>query len=93
LGQASPSRDRLIYVLTQLIGHHVDVHVKNGSVISGIFHATNSDKDFGMIHSFVSLILHNSLRIAFRILLGNQNFLNCSDISSPILSIKLLLQE
>jgi hypothetical protein len=52
-GQTSPSRDRLIYVLTQLIGHHVDVHVKSGSVISGIFHATNSDKDFGTLLSFV----------------------------------------
>lgn len=47
LGHGSPSRDRLIYVLTQLIGHHVDVHVKNGSIISGILHATNSDKDLG----------------------------------------------
>ncbi|KAI4965490.1 hypothetical protein ZWY2020_051923, partial [Hordeum vulgare] len=49
LGHASPSRDRLVYVMTQIIGHHVDVHVKNGSVISGIFHATNTDKDFGIV--------------------------------------------
>ncbi|KAM3317671.1 hypothetical protein ACQJBY_035401 [Aegilops geniculata] len=49
LGHANPSRDRLVYVMTQIIGHHVDVHVKNGSVISGIFHATNTDKDFGII--------------------------------------------
>ncbi|KAG8081469.1 hypothetical protein GUJ93_ZPchr0007g3618 [Zizania palustris] len=46
LEHGSPSRDRLIYVMTQLIGHHVDVHVKNGSIIAGIFHATNSDEDF-----------------------------------------------
>lgn len=49
LGHANPSRDRLVYVMTQIIGHHVDVHVKNGSVISGIFHATNTDKDFGIV--------------------------------------------
>uniref|UniRef100_A0ACD5TAZ8 Uncharacterized protein n=1 Tax=Avena sativa TaxID=4498 RepID=A0ACD5TAZ8_AVESA len=49
LGHTNPSRDRLVYVMTQFIGHHVDVHVKNGSIISGIFHATNTDKDFGIV--------------------------------------------
>ena len=49
----SPSRDRLTYVLTCLVGHRVEVHVKNGSIISGIFHATNADKDFGMYPYFV----------------------------------------
>lgn len=43
----SSSRDRLIYVLTCFVGHRVEVHVKNGSIISGIFHATNADGDFG----------------------------------------------
>lgn len=45
----SPSCDRLIYLTTCLIGHHVDVQVKNGSMYSGIFHATNTEKDFGII--------------------------------------------
>ncbi|XP_062223310.1 polyadenylate-binding protein-interacting protein 4-like [Phragmites australis] len=62
LGHASHSRDRLIYVLTQLIGHHVDVHVKNGSVISGIFHATDSDKDFGVILKMAQFIKDCSVR-------------------------------
>lgn len=44
----SPSHDRLVYLKTCLIGQHVEVQVKNGSIYSGIFHATNSDKDFGM---------------------------------------------
>lgn len=44
----SPSHDRLVYVTTCLIGHQVEVQVKNGSIYSGIFHATNTDKDFGM---------------------------------------------
>ncbi|PON96212.1 Ataxin [Trema orientale] len=48
-GHGSPSRDRLVYLTTCLIGHHVDVHVKNGSIYSGIFHATNAEKDFGII--------------------------------------------
>ncbi|GAB2269154.1 Polyadenylate-binding protein-interacting protein 3 [Dionaea muscipula] len=45
----SASRDRLVYLTTCLIGHQVDVQVKNGSVFSGIFHATNADKDFGIV--------------------------------------------
>nr|XP_027192535.1 polyadenylate-binding protein-interacting protein 3 isoform X2 [Cicer arietinum] len=45
----SPSRDRLVYLATCLIGHPVEVQVKNGSIYSGIFHATNTDKDFGII--------------------------------------------
>lgn len=47
-GYGSPSHDRLVYLKTCLIGQHVEVQVKNGSIYSGIFHATNSDKDFGM---------------------------------------------
>ncbi|XP_058743705.1 polyadenylate-binding protein-interacting protein 3-like isoform X2 [Vicia villosa] len=45
----SPSRDRLVYLTTCLIGQQVEVQVKNGSIYSGIFHATNSEKDFGII--------------------------------------------
>ncbi|KAF8689593.1 hypothetical protein HU200_041770 [Digitaria exilis] len=62
LGHGSHSRDRLIYVLTQLIGHHVDVHVKNGSIISGIFHATNSDKDFGVVLKMAQVIKDGSTK-------------------------------
>uniref|UniRef100_A0A0A8Y0T2 LsmAD domain-containing protein n=1 Tax=Arundo donax TaxID=35708 RepID=A0A0A8Y0T2_ARUDO len=62
LGNAGHSRDRLIYVLTQLIGHHVDVHVKNGSVITGIFHATNSDKDFGVVLKMALVIKDGSVK-------------------------------
>lgn len=61
LGLTSPSRDRLVYVMTQFTGHHVDVHVKNGSVISGIFHATNTDKDFGIVLKMAQLIKDTSM--------------------------------
>ncbi|KAL0354496.1 UNVERIFIED_CONTAM: Polyadenylate-binding protein-interacting protein 3 [Sesamum radiatum] len=44
----SNSRDRLIYATTCLIGHPVEVQVLDGSVFSGIFHATNAE-DFGII--------------------------------------------
>lgn len=47
-GYGSPSHDRMVYLATCLIGHHVEVQVKDGSVYSGIFHATNAEKDFGM---------------------------------------------
>lgn len=46
-GAISSSCDRLIYVMACLIGQPVEVHVRNGSVISGIFHASNAAKDFG----------------------------------------------
>lgn len=40
-GNGSPSRDRLVYVTTCFIGHHVEVRVQDGSIYSGIFHSTN----------------------------------------------------
>ncbi|KAJ7951548.1 polyadenylate-binding protein-interacting protein 3-like [Quillaja saponaria] len=57
----SPSRDRLVYVTTCLIGHQVEVQVKNGSTYSGIFHATNADKDFGIILKMARLTKDGSL--------------------------------
>lgn len=45
----STSRDRLVYVTTCFIGHHVEVQVQDGSIYSGIFHSTNpAEKDVGM---------------------------------------------
>ncbi|KAL2332243.1 hypothetical protein Fmac_019824 [Flemingia macrophylla] len=58
----SPSRDRIVYVTTCLIGHQVEVQVKNGSIYSGIFHATNADKDFGIILRMARIIKDGSLR-------------------------------
>ena len=55
-GHGSPSRDRLVYVSTCLVGHHVDVQVKSGSIYSGIFHATSAEKDFGMFLFFLVLL-------------------------------------
>lgn len=46
----NPSHDRLVYVTTCLVGHQVEVHLKNGSTYSGVFHATNTEKDFGMFY-------------------------------------------
>lgn len=48
VGYESPLCDRLVYLTTCLLGHHVEVQVKNGSIYSGIFHAANAEKDFGM---------------------------------------------
>ncbi|KAG8388413.1 hypothetical protein BUALT_Bualt02G0123300 [Buddleja alternifolia] len=47
-GFESPSRNRLVYLTTCLIGHQVEVHVQDGSVFSGVFHATNAE-DFGIV--------------------------------------------
>ncbi|XP_022853199.1 polyadenylate-binding protein-interacting protein 3-like [Olea europaea var. sylvestris] len=59
-GLDSPSRDRMIYLTTCLIGHQVEVQVSDGSVFSGIFHATNADKDFGIVLKMAHLIKDGS---------------------------------
>ncbi|KAK7335854.1 hypothetical protein VNO80_27946 [Phaseolus coccineus] len=58
----SPSHDRLVYLTTCLIGHQVEVQVKNGSTYSGVFHATNTDKDFGIILKMARLTKDGSSR-------------------------------
>ncbi|TKY64293.1 Polyadenylate-binding protein-interacting protein 4 [Spatholobus suberectus] len=58
----SPSHDRLVYLTTCLIGQHVEVQVKNGFIYSGIFHATNTDKDFGIILKMARLTKDGSLQ-------------------------------
>ncbi|XP_028784454.1 polyadenylate-binding protein-interacting protein 3-like isoform X1 [Neltuma alba] len=57
-----PSHDRLLYIATCLIGRQVEVHVKNGSIYSGIFHAANADKDFGIILKMARLMKDSSVR-------------------------------
>ncbi|XP_077212961.1 polyadenylate-binding protein-interacting protein 4-like isoform X2 [Tasmannia lanceolata] len=61
-GLDSSSLDRLIFLTTCLIGHHVEVQVKNGSIFSGIFHATNTDKDFGIILKMARLTKDGAFR-------------------------------
>ncbi|OMO70605.1 hypothetical protein CCACVL1_18764 [Corchorus capsularis] len=58
----SSSRDRLVYLTTCLIGHLVEVHVKNGSIYTGIFHATDAEKDFGIILKMARLIKDGTSR-------------------------------
>ncbi|XP_010501088.1 PREDICTED: polyadenylate-binding protein-interacting protein 3-like isoform X2 [Camelina sativa] len=52
----TPSHELLLYFTTCKIGHQVEVHLKNGSVYSGIFHAANVEKDFGIILKMACLI-------------------------------------
>ncbi|XVE51889.1 hypothetical protein DITRI_Ditri02bG0077200 [Diplodiscus trichospermus] len=61
-GYESASHDRLVYVTTCLIGHPVEVHVKNGSIFTGIFHATDAEKDFGIILKMARLVKDGTLR-------------------------------
>ncbi|KAL3618215.1 Polyadenylate-binding protein-interacting protein 3 [Castilleja foliolosa] len=58
-GLESPSRDRLIYLTTCLIGQQVEVQVQDGSIISGFFHATNAD-DFGIVLKMARVIKEGS---------------------------------
>lgn len=66
-GVESPSRDRLVYATTCLIGHQVEVQVLDGSVFSGIFHATNTETDFGVILKMARVTKAGSSR-------GQKNF-------------------
>ncbi|XP_015865839.3 polyadenylate-binding protein-interacting protein 4 isoform X1 [Ziziphus jujuba] len=61
-GYESSSRDRLMYLATCFIGHHVEVQVKNGSIYSGIFHATNGEKEFGITLRMARMTKDGSLR-------------------------------
>ncbi|KAJ0988463.1 hypothetical protein J5N97_006819 [Dioscorea zingiberensis] len=55
-----PSHDRLIFVTSCLIGQTVEVHVRNGSIISGIFHTSNAENDFGIILKMAQVIKDGS---------------------------------
>ncbi|CAH8359925.1 unnamed protein product [Eruca vesicaria subsp. sativa] len=54
--------DGLVYLTTCKIGHTVEVHLKNGSVYSGIFHAADVEKDFGIILKMASMIKDGGVR-------------------------------
>lgn len=58
---ANPSHDRLVYLATCLIGHPVQVQVKNGSTYSGIFHA--NDKDFAIVLKMAHLLKEGSFKL------------------------------
>ncbi|XP_022955708.1 polyadenylate-binding protein-interacting protein 3-like isoform X2 [Cucurbita moschata] len=58
----SSSHDRLVYLTACFIGQHVDVQVKNGSIYSGIFHSSNTEKDFGIILKMARLTKDTSSR-------------------------------
>ncbi|XP_024969318.1 polyadenylate-binding protein-interacting protein 3-like isoform X2 [Cynara cardunculus var. scolymus] len=62
-GVDSPSRQRLVYLTTCLIGHQVEVQVTDGSVFSGIFHATNAEDDFGIILKMACMTKSSSSQV------------------------------
>eukprot|EP01018_Ginkgo_biloba_P022916 Gb_33048 [translate_table: standard] len=48
-GLGRPLDNYLLFMTLCLIGQPVEVQVKNGSIFSGIFHATNAEKDYGVV--------------------------------------------
>ncbi|XP_021628133.1 polyadenylate-binding protein-interacting protein 3 isoform X4 [Manihot esculenta] len=58
----SPSRDRLVYLSACLIGHPVEVHLKNGSIYSGTCYTTNVEKEFAIILKMARLTKDVSFR-------------------------------
>ncbi|KAF8090966.1 hypothetical protein N665_0460s0009 [Sinapis alba] len=58
------SRDPFEYLATCHIGHHVEVHLIDGSVYSGVFHAADVENNFGIVLKMASLIREGSLRVS-----------------------------
>ncbi|XP_018443207.2 polyadenylate-binding protein-interacting protein 3 [Raphanus sativus] len=57
------SRDPFEYLATCHIGHHVEVHLKDGSVYSGVFHASaDVENNFGIVLKMACLIREGSLQ-------------------------------
>lgn len=46
--------EALLFAIMCIIGLPVDVHVRDGSVYSGIFYTASVDKDFGEFFFFLS---------------------------------------
>ncbi|KAJ9537471.1 LOW QUALITY PROTEIN: hypothetical protein OSB04_030204, partial [Centaurea solstitialis] len=84
-GVESPSRERLVYMTTCLIGHQVEVQVTDGSVFSGIFHATNAEKDFGIILKMARVTKAGSSR-------GQKNISDSAPSKTLIIPAKDLVQ-
>lgn len=77
-----------MYLTTCKIGHHVEVHLKNGSVYSGIFHAVDVENNFGeALNGSLFLLLRCDLYIRRR---HSQTALELSGI---ILKMASLIKE
>ncbi|CAN4100074.1 unnamed protein product [Withania somnifera] len=76
----SLSHDRLVYLSTCLVGHQVEVQVMDGSVFSGILHATNAERDFGII-----------LKMAHSIKDSSEGMKNTSEAFSKLPSKTLII--
>ncbi|CAK7356548.1 unnamed protein product [Dovyalis caffra] len=59
----SPSRDRLVYLTTCLIGHPVEVQLKNGSIYSGTCHTINFEKEFSIILKMARVIKEKDVSV------------------------------
>ncbi|XP_073310489.1 polyadenylate-binding protein-interacting protein 4-like isoform X2 [Primulina huaijiensis] len=94
-GLELPPCDRLIYLSASLIGHQVEVQVLDGSIFSGIFHATNTD-DFGMSKNHCSSLVNRApfgivLKMACLIKDGSQAQKNIADSPSKSPSRTLII--
>jgi hypothetical protein len=50
----------MLFITMSIIGLPVDVHVKDGSVYSGIFHTASFDAGFGTLFSLIHFICQNN---------------------------------
>ncbi|XP_057856372.1 polyadenylate-binding protein-interacting protein 4 isoform X2 [Cryptomeria japonica] len=61
-GFGQPMHDRFLFMTTCLVGRHVEVQVKNGSIFSGIFHSTHAENDNGVVLKMVQLIKDGTVK-------------------------------
>ncbi|GJS92220.1 polyadenylate-binding protein-interacting protein 3-like protein isoform X1 [Tanacetum coccineum] len=87
-GDDNPSRERLVFLTSCLIGHPVEVQVIDGSVYSGIFHATNAENDFGVILKMACLTKAGSSQVHKSIL----DFVNKTPTKTLIIPSRQLVQ-
>lgn len=59
--------DALLFTTMCIVGMAVDVHAKDGSVFSGIFHTASVDKDYGSFLFMPSLYSEGIFQNFFRI--------------------------
>lgn len=56
INNSSSSSEALLFATMCIIGLPVDVHVKDGSVYSGIFYTASVEKDYGVFFYFFILV-------------------------------------
>ncbi|KAL0696473.1 hypothetical protein Bca4012_063653 [Brassica carinata] len=85
------SRNPFEYLATCHIGHHVEVHLKDRSVNSGVFHAADVENNFGIVLKIACLIREGSLRGMTPLLRFSASHLQRYSFSLPTKTFLLIM--